>query len=486
MGLDCQSLESQEAFGSFQASAQFQSAIQIHLGLDFNIPPHLFDVVDKRHTVEHIGWTGPGKLQPTVDESRFEAAIKGLTRPASLAWLPSLLSPSPAQPTRNSRVMVVDFGGTHTKVAVRSVDNSGKITWQLVCDVDNNEKSMYGGGAEGARKLTEFCKNLAIKVKDRGGVGAVFDGVAVIWSNSATATRTQGDESDTTWVGAAVADKSSNYRKGELYVTDLQDGDPVHQIVAAGLSRHICFKHLVCGNDTVFTSLALPGSRAGIVCSTGVNSTGIVDQQIYNLESGRGWLALPEFLGVAEKANYPSGISVENLIGGSEKFLPAVFKLHLQELTKIGAPFDGLPVGADDSAPAFDAVIISGYANTGLSAQASVADNIRHHVARLLHHRAGYLLAQLAYLSVWNQVNEQNSGTTEAQTFPIAIDSTLLRGSAVCLESFTQAIAVLNDRLKPRVVTFKILQPRLLGDQQISVPTLGAAASLDRILQKSS
>ncbi len=459
--------------------------IERHLGLNFETPLGLFWVVNNENA-EFLSGDGFRGTRRTFKGSEFEEAIGSSNRPGGVSWLPSLISPSQAQPTPNSRVMVVDFGGTHTKVAVRYVDAQGNETWRLVCDVDNKQSNMYVGGQEGEKKLTIFCENLAKAVKDAVPEEDNFNGVAVIWSNAAKAVNTPDDGSGTNWVGAVVADKHATYRKGEPYVDDLVDGDKLHTLVAAGLSRHIGFRNLVCGNDTVFTSLAVPGSSAGIVSSTGVNSTGTFNRQTYNLESGGRWLVRPEFLGAAEKKRYPYGISVQDLIGGGEMFLPATFKLHLHELTRNDAPFSGVLLGLEDGAPPFSAAGISKFANLDISHEGALADNIRHHVARLLHHRAGYLLAQLAYLSVWNQVNEQNSGTTGAQTFPIAIDSTLLRGSAVCQESFEKAIGVLNQSISPYAVTYQILQPLVCSEGQISVPTLGAAASLDGILQKSS
>jgi hypothetical protein len=428
-----------------------------------------------------------------VAKAANEAALKC---DSPWALLDSGLTQTAAQPVPNSRVLVIDAGGTNTRGVVRSVDNEGSVSWKELFSKRNEEWT----SPVGTRKpLVDFGEYLGTVINDTlGEEFAKFDGVSVVWSNSATSEFfAQGIRG----IGARVSGVSSTYVKGEPFVAGLNDGDSLHELILLGLGSKIDFPVMIIGNDTVFTQLAEPGSAAGIICSTGTNTTLNQFQpdgsaKIYNSESGHKFVIPPTFLSKAERVAFPDGIEIEKMTAGAASCIPELFSLNLKEILNgiAGRTRDYstlLELFGGEGFKTLSAPEISALANSEKSAfpadvlagsELSRSEQmLLQSLARNLHERGGHALASLTYFSVADQLQGNNKDSSTGLI--VSLDSAVARNSEIFLKALMDGVSEINQSLTQGKITVKLVSPLACEERKsVSVPTLGAANAIDSVL----
>jgi|GEM_PF-4967371 len=412
------------------------------------------------------------------------------------ALMDSGLTQAPAEPVPNTRVLVVDFGGTNTRALMRSVDNAGNVSWRELISMKNSEWSAPRGSK---KALIDFSKFLGEQINQKlNEPAAWFDGVSVVWSNGASARPLDG-ENGFIGVGAAVTGKKSTYVKGEPFVADLNDGDRIDDLLLIGLGAEVFFDKLVISNDTVFTQM---DACSGVICSTGTNTTLNIRQsdgsfRIFNSESGHRFKISPEFLSIAEARQYPGGIPVERLTAGGDGCIPELFSLNLKEILegpagdiRTHSRLKGL--STDKNSLKLSASQISKLANSRSNdefPQDVLTDqglrdsekSLMRKLASTLHERGGKALASLIYFSVANQVSALSSENPTVIT--VNLDSAVARHSEVFLKALMDGIGELNSTIVPHSIKVSPVQPLKLRDKtSVSVPAIGAANVIDRYL----
>lgn len=411
----------------------------------------------------------------------------------SSAPFPSCLVRSAAQAPLNSKVLVIDFGGTKTQVAMRVTDANGEATWT---EIFNDKNSNWQPDYDSKQPLIDFSQFLGEKIIEKlGSDNLKFDGVSVIWSNAAVAEKFNQGISG---VGARVTGREATYVKGETFVKGLKDGDSLHELIILGLGSVINFDKLIVGNDAVFTQFASSESSAGVVCSTGANATLNIKDQVYNSEAGHSLIIPGEFLSKAERKYYPSGANINKLAAGGREAIPHLFNLNLAEildgLAGHAATYKNLKTLLNDPNLYFSGEDITNLANAeSFPADLSVGDDLTRDektllmsLASALHIRGGTALAALVYFSVANQVAETDQESGKSKQFTVAVDSSVARNSPVFLQALFDGVAALRDNNPAVDINIHLVNPLSIHDGEsrfnISVPCQGAAAALNRYL----
>jgi hexokinase len=402
------------------------------------------------------------------------------------------ISPSAALPTQLSTVLVIDIGGTNTKVSFREVDSEDDVTLELLFAEENHHFDV----PPVTHSFRRYLSNLFARIKEHLPAIQELNSVALVWSYAMAAT--QAPES-LMGNGAKVADRPSYDKKKNFFNEDLKEGDDLGAMVLEGIKGSFSTRGLIIANDTVFTMNAASGANAGVVCSTGANGTllrpgpdGTV--KIFNSESGGQYIVPLDSLSDAEREYFlreqkPAHLEmlcagkhmghlfernvVDYVVASKNGSLDSLHKLLEERLTKKAITFSPSGVGllANKQFDEFLALqresiypMVANYSFTKPELTAL------HNVARAMHERAGQAAAVLCYLSIVDQF------TDKKETFRIAFDSTIGTSSPVFFDS-------LNKTLQGRVAPYQVEIELLKQKDGISVPSLGGFRSVDEVLQ---
>ena len=398
----------------------------------------------------------------------------------SCAWDSSEIAlPSAELQTQGRPAVLIDVGGTHTKVGYQSSD--GEIT--ALFDHPNNwfkPEQLLEGPA-----LEQFFQALIAAVQSSAPNLPPTCSIGLIWSNQVECVPI---ETPTTRgvSGIVRGIKTGGYRKGEWFLKGLRDGDDIGAILLRHL-RRVGWNPAIflLGNDTIFTLFAVPDSTAGVVMSSGGNCTQIGEEgrekgHIINIELG-GHLQLPrELLSngdrfFAEMRSVP-GLALEELCAGT--WFTQMVYAHICVAAIL--PEGQLLV------PLRDALVSGEVALTNRELAALLRGELtdlpeilvgsREPFVLLLHalvNRAGVLSGVLAYLSVANQLSNAIRPIT------ISLDSSMARHFSGLFVALRQTLQELCSDVNVEV-SIQLVQPVQLADGgELSVPMLGMANALN-------
>lgn len=416
-------------------------------------------------------------------EIMIENAARGSTFPRC-AWDSSGLQLMDTHHTlAPCTTLLIDIGGTHTKVAVAREEDEFEFLF------DEQNESFRPVSPHTGPALHEFLGALcgrivAIAPALVGGPAPVR--VGVIWSNQMTALPIE-TPTLSGITGLVSGLREGGYRKGEWFLDGLRDGDDIgrefqHALASSGINSDV----LVLGNDTVFTLFARPCSHAGVVVSSGANCTLVGpgsagENTIFNSELG-GMLLLPDSM--LSKGDRIFGakrtgdlLAIEELCGGA--WFTDLCVSHIEALSELPEGSGLLPIR-----DAINAGILS-LSNHALSAllrdrssvseefkgfDASAVETLRA-LAEALVHRAGAFAAVLIYLSVSSQIKRGD------RALNIALDSSMARHFV----GYHTSIEAHLKTLLPDDATYslQLVEPiKLPGGAEITVPMIGLERAL--------
>lgn len=383
------------------------------------------------------------------------------------------------------RSILIDIGGTSTKVGIREViESTGNAEWRVLFE-DHNED--FKGRAVPGNSLERFASAVAERVArylpEELRNKRVELGLGVIWSNALESFFVPGKG-----VCGRIAGRA-NYTKHEWFIDDVSDGDDVSDIFLRSFSQLDIHAHrTIIANDTPLTLKAVRGADAGMVASTGVNATLVIEdssefRSLYNAEMGTVFKVSSPFLSDGDLVGLGEYASViEHLIAG--RGLPRLFVGNLMkladsgiiELEDLGKKLKKLHGGAFEIFSAEDLCHL--LYNPERFRRASRFDfeiteatvSTLQRLAELLIRRAAKLAGLVAFASISGQLSRKSQ-------FTIALDSRLSRE----LPLFWNTLRETLDELVPedKKVTLELVQRVEVPGGVLSVPMLGAAHAID-------
>jgi len=402
--------------------------------------------------------------------------------PPCCAWDAGSLSrrvsskPSPAH-----QIILLDMGGTHTKVATKNSRGEWSLLFDHLNDWFEPRRDPSLPPLQGFFRVlvNELVSSLPSLQTD----GLPLR-VGVIWSNQIKTKRfTTGSTTGVT--GIVHGYQSGGYRKGEWFLKGLHNGDDVGALLLAEFTHGgIAPEVMVLGNDTLFTLFAVPGAHAGVVMSSGGNCTLVGTSEsdkdeLFNSELG-GMFMLPESMlseGDKEfaKSRGLSLISLEELSAGN--WFPSMVAANVIEGAHLPEGKDLAPIAA---ALANESLTINnrslcdlliGSATIFASFPASSLETLRS-LTRSLVERAATLAGIMTYLSV---VTQLRAGERKVR---ISLDSSMARYFPSYFDTMKRCIARIT--LPGHGVETVLVHPiELPNGGDISVPLQGAALLLE-------
>lgn len=404
----------------------------------------------------------------------------------------SFVALSEREAPKNVRVLTIDVGGSHTRVALRETNAQGQEKWHFLFDKDNNDLQNHTRKGKGLSMLAaELAELVSVSLKRYTHGTPKLDGLGVVWSNKLkngalpVKAQTIGVNGAVTGIGAGMS-----YRKGEWWNADLFEGDNVagafiDAFAVVGLRP----RAFVIGNDTIFTCKAIPGANAGMVASTGANATivPVGRTMLCNSECG-GEFALPSYIFHKADDCGPSSVRLEDLMAGIG--MPSRFAQHI-----ICAAENGVAVLKDLGLLICEQVSRETYPITNEDLSKLLIQNeaeaiecfsrvkdqklysadvvlVLREMAKNMALRAGALAAVMAFISISNQ-------TESGRHFKIALDSSQAR---LLPGYFAKMKESLNEILSERKCWAEILLAEPQGE--ISVPIMGVARAVDDFLER--
>lgn len=397
------------------------------------------------------------------------------------AWDAGSLSRQPRSTSVPEHLcLLMDMGGTHTKVGYR--DSSG--TWTPILDHHND---WFESKRDTDLPLLQaFFRTLlaeTLRLCPLLSTTSLPIRLGVIWSNQIKTKRfVSGATRGVT--GLVHGYQSGGYRKGEWFLKGIKNGDDVGAILLSECERlKLLPEVMILGNDTLFTLYAVKNAHAGVVMSSGGNCTlvgvgGDDRDELYNSELG-GMLMLPEqVLSRGDTAFMRSrsiaSLSLEELSAGT--WFPAMVSAHISEAatTPQGGPL------AEIARPiATKQLVITNRSLSGLLRNSETIfsphsepskDALRSLVTSLVE-RGATLAGLLCYLSVSNQLK---AGLKNAI---VSLDSSMARHFPGYLEGVRRTCSLLAPA--GSVIEIELVSPIHVAEGlEISVPLQGAAAAL--------
>jgi hypothetical protein len=382
-----------------------------------------------------------------------------------------------------STILLIDIGGTHTKVALTHEGNEFEFLF------DDPNESFRPAGPHDGLALRAFLDTLLCQIAEAAPTlvrNPVPVRVGVIWSNQIR-TRPLVTPELSGITGIVCGLHGGGYRKGEWFLEGLHDGHDIgqefqHALDSSGINADV----LVIGNDTVFTLFAQPCSHAGVVVSSGANCTLVGagvggEYTIYNSELG-GMLLLPDSMlsrgdRIYSTSRESASIAIEELCGGA--WFRDLCISHIEALTEVPEGRALLPIRA-----AIRQGTLS-FTNSSLSALLSDNKVIPTEFANYDHsaietltalvgalvHRAGALAATIIYLSVCSQIKRGNLAPT------ISLDSSMARHFVGYFTSIEAHLKYLMQDVS--TFSLHLVKPiKLAGGAEITVPMVGLARAL--------
>lgn len=376
--------------------------------------------------------------------------------------------------------ILLDMGGTHTKVAAKAQDGG----WTLLFDHLNDWFEPKRDSSLPLLKgfFRTLVAELVTSLPSLRSSGLPLR-VGVIWSNQIKTKRfSTGTTNGVT--GIVHGYQSGGYRKGEWFLKGIHNGDDIGALLLGEFTHGgITPEVMLLGNDTLFTLFAVPGAHAGVVMSSGgnctlVGTTNTDRDELYNSELG-GMFMLPSTLlssgdqEFARRRNL-SCLSLEELCAGN--WFPQMVTAHIVTAAKLS---EGTPLSAIAQALLQGELtinnrslcdLISGESATFASFSPEAKTVLRELVVALVE-RAANLAGILTYLSV---VSQLKNGEKRAL---VSLDSSMGRYFPGYFEILKRRVA----RITPpnHEVEVTLVHPIEISDGgDISVPLQGAALAL--------
>jgi hypothetical protein len=441
---------------------------------------------------------GDGGLECLANHIRELVSAAG-TESSSVKSLDSCIPALGAQPTPDSDILVIDFGGTNTKAARRQISASISEPWSPVFKAGHAELNRpQGGGSNQANAFLRYADNLfgsiAANLAATGTSLNTFDGLGIVWSNVFAATKIN---SNISGVGALIDTNAPLGNKNEPYLPGIKElgqanADGMLEIgsLLGGIAAQhgFNFKRIAIINDTIGTMLASPGADAGAVSSTGANCTLVKGGTIRNAESGAGIKVPIELLSDAEQDLFQSRpVAIELLCGkiGLQDILVANAVLlkdsAAESLIKDIIALDKQTVGADDRAfeiiktlwntpQAEDAFPTLQSANLLPSLESPEQLVPLRCLASEIIERAGRMAGMLCWASICEQVQADPFSARR-----IALDSSMAGNFPGYLDFAQEA---LQSQCACAVTIEHIKSDR----DEISIPAIGAATAIDNLI----
>ena len=404
--------------------------------------------------------------------------------PPCCAWDAGSLSRRTAsKPATAHQTILLDMGGTHTKVATKN----SRGEWSLLFDHLND---WFEPRRDPSLSLLQgffrVLVNELVRTLPSLQTGELPLRVGVIWSNQIKTKRfTTGKTTGVT--GIVHGYQSGGYRKGEWFLKGLHNGDDVGALLLGEFNHGgITPEVMVLGNDTLFTLFAVPGSHAGVVMSSGGNCTLVGTSEsdkdeLFNSELG-GMFMLPDSMlsegdkGFA-KARGLSLISLEELSAGN--WFPSMVAANILAGSRLPEGKELQPIAsalADESLTINNRALCDLLAGStsvfGAFSSASI-EALRSLTSSLVT-RAATLAGIMTYLSV---VTQLRVGEKKAL---ISLDSSMGRYFPNYFDTMKRTIA----RITPNghEVEAVLVHPiELPNGGDISVPLQGAALLLESV-----
>lgn len=402
--------------------------------------------------------------------------------PPCCAWdAGSISRRTSSKPASAHQTILLDMGGTHTKVATKN----SRGEWSLLFDHLND---WFEPRRDPSLPLLQgffrVLVNELLTTLPSLQTGGLPLRVGVIWSNQIKTKRfTTGKTTGVT--GIVHGYQSGGYRKGEWFLKGLHNGDDVGALLLAEFTHGgITPEVMVLGNDTLFTLFAVPGSHAGVVMSSGGNCTLVGtsesdNDELFNSELG-GMFMLPDSMlseGDKEfaKSRGLSLISLEELSAGN--WFPSMVAANVIEGAHLPEGKELAPIA---NALANESLTINnrslcdlliGSASIFASFPASSVETLKS-LTRSLVERAATLAGIMTYLSV---VTQLRAGERKVR---ISLDSSMARYFPSYFDTMKRCIA----RITPpghEVETVLVHPIELPNGGDISVPLQGAALLLE-------
>ena len=378
------------------------------------------------------------------------------------------------------QTILLDMGGTHTKVATRTPEG----TWALLFDQLND---WFEPKRDTSLPLLQgffrtLVSELVTSLPSLRTSGLPLR-VGVIWSNQVKTNRfSHGITTGVT--GIVHGYQSGGYRKGEWFLKGIHNGDDIGALLLSEFTHSgITPEVLLLGNDTLFTLFAVPGAHAGVVMSSGGNCTLVGTSandrdELYNSELGGMFMLPSELLSLGDsefaKSRNLDALSLEELCAGN--WFPHMVTAHITQAAT-------LPEGKALS-PIADAIssgdiainnralcnLIASQSALFASFSAETQNALRELVVALVE-RGALLAGVMTYLSVAGQLK------AGVQRVLISLDSSMGRYFPRYFDIMKGCI----NRITPsgHFVETTLVQPiQLPNGGDISVPLQGAALAL--------
>lgn len=419
------------------------------------------------------------------------AVVAGSGRSSAINLLPSQIGTEPGQ-HKASRIILIDIGGSSTKVGVRQVGATNEVSWRILFELPNDK---FDVGVSGDSSLSRFGRAVAERVVAELSESVKCDplqapwGLGIVWSCAQSNSIVGGSDGIPRSIRGVVADRE-NYSKGEWFNHDTKNGDPIADPFIEGFARSgLVISQYLVGNDTPLTMKAVADADAGMVASTGLNAT-MVDYSsgapiVCNAEIGVSFvmpewaLAEGDMIGVGVRAR-----TVEQVVAG--KFLPQIFAGHILAhgrrpnggLSKLAHHLEELGERAYEFFNTEDVGILTHTPEQLLTSHAEHRGLLEGCLAELseiavaLVGRSAFLASLVAYGSIYSQLGKKNE-------LRIAFDSRLAREIPLFNSTIRSALASLMPQGKSAEL---ILVDRVaVPGGVLSVPMQGAANALDSL-----
>jgi hypothetical protein len=426
----------------------------------------------------------PAALQSiaTIGETMISNAYRGSNEPRC-AWDSSGLElADPDHAEAACKTLLIDIGGTHTKVAIAHATTGFEVLF------DEPNESFRSAALPHGSALAQFLDTLFRRVLEHApliGKEAEPVRVGIIWSNQIT-THSLHTEDLCGITGLISGLHDGGYRKGEWFLDGLRNGHDIGLDFQVALSEAgVKADVLLIGNDTVFTLFATPGSHAGVVVSSGANCTAVGEgvsgkHTIFNTELG-GMLLLPDSIlsrgdRLFAARRVSTAIALEELCAGA--WFRDLCIAHLEAASELpqGAPLVELMEALRSERLSLSNLSLSALLRDRaalppeLDEYHGVAIEMLISIVNSLVYRAGAFAAVLLYLSVYNQIKH-------ASSLVLSLDSSMARH----FPGFYDSTSIHLKSLMPREVTYSLnlVRPmKMRNDAEITVPMMGLARAL--------
>ena len=378
------------------------------------------------------------------------------------------------------QTILLDMGGTHTKVATKTPDGQWSLLFDHLNDWFEPKRDTSLPLLQGFFRT--LVKELVASLPSLKTSGLPLR-VGVIWSNQIKTNRfSNGITTGVT--GIVHGYQSGGYRKGEWFLKGIRNGDDIGALLLAEFTHGgITPEVLLLGNDTLFTLFAVPGAHAGVVMSSGGNCTLVGTSandrdELFNSELGGMFMLPASLLSLGDQAFAKSrnleALSLEELCAGN--WFPHMVTAHITTAAILpeGTTLKPLAQAIDkgdlviNNRSLCDLIAGEGALFTAVTPEAQ--NSLRDLVIALVE-RGALLAGVMTYLSV---VNQLRAGEKHAV---ISLDSSMAR----YFPSYFDVMRSCVERLTPaaHVVETTLVHPiQLPNGGDISVPLQGAALAL--------